>query len=111
MRLTLKHKLRDNEASKFNKTDICLSHSHVIIKTGKVDPHAEGGARILNKESDRDVLSLQKNSTDNCFVKSKEATKISGLIFLDIKVPTRRTWSQSLAQMVGLNNIFSRLTK
>jgi hypothetical protein len=29
----------------------------------KVDPGAEGGARILIKESDRDVSSLEKNST------------------------------------------------
>jgi len=36
----------------------------VIIKTRKVDPCAEGGARILIKESDRDVLSLEKSSTD-----------------------------------------------
>jgi hypothetical protein len=36
----------------------------VIIKTQKVDPRAEGGARILIKESDRDVSSLKKNSTD-----------------------------------------------
>ncbi len=39
------------------------SHSHVIIKTRKVDPRAEGGARILIKESDRDVSSLEKSST------------------------------------------------
>ncbi len=30
----------------------------------KVDPYAEGGARILIKESDRDVWSLWKSSTD-----------------------------------------------
>ncbi len=36
------------------------SHGHVIIKTRKVDQHAEGGARILIKESDRDVSSLEK---------------------------------------------------
>jgi hypothetical protein len=36
----------------------------VIIKTGKVDPRAEGGARKLIKESDRDVWSLEKSSTD-----------------------------------------------
>jgi hypothetical protein len=41
------------------------SHSHVIIKTRKVDPRAEGGARILITESDRDVSSLEKSSTDN----------------------------------------------
>jgi hypothetical protein len=41
------------------------THSHVIIKTQKVDPHAEGGARILIKDSDRDVLRLEKSSTDN----------------------------------------------
>ena len=40
------------------------SDSHVIIKTRKVDPRAEGGARILIKESDRDVSSLEKSSTD-----------------------------------------------
>ncbi len=40
------------------------SHSNVIIKTRKLDPSAEGGARILIKESDRDVLSLEKSSTD-----------------------------------------------
>ena len=40
------------------------SHSHMIIKMWKVDPHAEGGARILIKESDRDVSSLEKSSTD-----------------------------------------------
>ena len=39
------------------------SHSHVIIKMQKVDPRAEGGARILIKESDRDVSSLEKSST------------------------------------------------
>jgi hypothetical protein len=33
--------------------------SHVIIKTQKVDPYTEGWARILIKESDRDVLSLK----------------------------------------------------
>ncbi len=32
------------------------SHGHMIIKTRKVDPLAEGGTRILIKESDnRDV--------------------------------------------------------
>ncbi len=36
----------------------------MIIKTRKVDPRAEGGARILIKESDRDVSSLEKSSTD-----------------------------------------------
>jgi hypothetical protein len=36
----------------------------MIIKTRKVDPRAEGGVRILIKESDRDVSSLQKSSTD-----------------------------------------------
>jgi hypothetical protein len=36
----------------------------VIIKMQKVDPCTEGGARILIKESDRDVLSLEKSSTD-----------------------------------------------
>jgi hypothetical protein len=30
----------------------------------KVDPHAEGRARILIKESDRDVSSLEKSLTD-----------------------------------------------
>ncbi len=45
------------------------SHSHEIIKTQKVDPLAEGGARILIKESDRDVLSLEKSWTDNSFSK------------------------------------------
>ncbi len=39
------------------------SHSQVIIKMQKVDPRAEGGVRILIKESDRDVSSLEKNST------------------------------------------------
>jgi hypothetical protein len=29
-----------------------------------VDPHAEGGARILIKESDRDMLRLERSSTD-----------------------------------------------
>ncbi len=36
----------------------------MIIKTRKVDPRAEGGASILIKESDRDVSSLEKSSTD-----------------------------------------------
>ncbi len=36
----------------------------MIIKTRKVDPRAEGGARILIKESDGDVSSLEKSSTD-----------------------------------------------
>jgi hypothetical protein len=36
----------------------------VIIKTQKVDPRTEGRARILIKESDRDVSSLEKSSTD-----------------------------------------------
>ncbi len=40
------------------------THSQVIIKTRKVDPHAERGARILIKESDRDVSSLEKSLTD-----------------------------------------------
>jgi hypothetical protein len=40
----------------------------VIIKTRKVDPCEEGGARILIKESDRDVSSLEKSSTDNDIV-------------------------------------------
>jgi hypothetical protein len=31
----------------------------------KVDPLAERGVRILIKESDRDVLSLEKSLTDN----------------------------------------------
>jgi hypothetical protein len=37
----------------------------MIIKTRKVDPRTEGGARILINESDRDVSSLEKSSTDN----------------------------------------------
>ncbi len=48
------------------------SFSHVTIKTQKVDPRAEGGARILIKESSikaiekcRDESSLEKSSTDN----------------------------------------------
>jgi hypothetical protein len=36
----------------------------MIIKMQKVDPWAKGGARILIKESDRDVSSLEKSSTD-----------------------------------------------
>ncbi len=47
------------------------SCSHVTIKTRKVDPRAEGGARILIKESSikviekcRDESSLEKSSTD-----------------------------------------------
>ncbi len=36
----------------------------MIIKTQKVDPNAERGARILIKESDRDESSLEKCSTD-----------------------------------------------
>jgi hypothetical protein len=32
------------------------SHSHMIIKMQKVDPRAGRGARILIKESDRDVV-------------------------------------------------------
>ena len=36
----------------------------MIIKMLKVDPRAEGGARILIKESDRDVSSLEKSLTD-----------------------------------------------
>jgi hypothetical protein len=36
----------------------------MIIKMRKVDPLAEGGARILIKESDRDVSCLEKSSTD-----------------------------------------------
>ncbi len=43
------------------------THSHVIIKTRKGDPCAEGGARILIKERDRDVLSLKKSSTDTYY--------------------------------------------
>jgi hypothetical protein len=37
----------------------------VIIKMQKVDPRAEGGASILIKESDKDVLSIEKSSTNN----------------------------------------------
>ncbi len=47
------------------------SCSHATIKTQKVDPHAEGGAGILIKESSikaietcRDESSLEKSSTD-----------------------------------------------
>jgi hypothetical protein len=47
------------------------SCSHVTIKTRNVDPRAEGGARILIKESSikaiekcRDESSLEKSSTD-----------------------------------------------
>ncbi len=47
------------------------SCSHVTIKTRKVDPHAEGGARILIKESSikviekcRDESSLEKSLTN-----------------------------------------------
>jgi hypothetical protein len=39
----------------------------MIIKTQKVDPRAEGGERILIKESDRDVSSLEKSSTDTLY--------------------------------------------
>ncbi len=45
------------------------SHSHVIIKMQKVDPREEGGARILIKENDRDVSSLEKNLTDTQVLK------------------------------------------
>ncbi len=48
------------------------SCSHVTIKTRNVYPRAEGGARILIKESSikaiekcRDASSLEKSSTDN----------------------------------------------
>ncbi len=37
----------------------------MILKTRKVDPLTGGGARILIKESDRDVSSLEKSSSDN----------------------------------------------
>ncbi len=40
----------------------------MIIKTQKVDPRPEGGVRILIKESDRDVSSLEKSSTDKIHV-------------------------------------------
>ena len=50
------------------------SCSHVTIKTRNVDPRAEGGARILIKESSikaiekcRDASSLEKSSTDTIF--------------------------------------------
>ncbi len=36
----------------------------MIIKTRKVDPLAEGGAKLSIKESDRDESSLEKSSTD-----------------------------------------------
>jgi hypothetical protein len=36
----------------------------MIIKMREVDPHAEGGARILIKESDRDESNLEKSLTD-----------------------------------------------
>ncbi len=36
----------------------------MIIKMQKVDPHAEGGARIFIKESNRDVSSLEKSWSD-----------------------------------------------
>jgi hypothetical protein len=36
----------------------------VIMEMQKVDPRAVGGVRILIKESDRDVSSLEKSSTD-----------------------------------------------
>jgi hypothetical protein len=39
----------------------------MIIKTQKVDPRAEGGVRILIKESDRDESSLEKSLTDKVF--------------------------------------------
>ncbi len=34
--------------------------SHMIIKTGKVDPHAEGGTRILIKESSIKAIEICK---------------------------------------------------
>ncbi len=40
----------------------------MIIKKRKVDPRAEGGARILIKESNRDVSSLEKSLTDTAIV-------------------------------------------
>ncbi len=43
----------------------------MTIKTQKVDPRAEGGARILIKESDRDVSSLEKSSTDTYSVSKR----------------------------------------
>ncbi len=51
---------------KYLNIDVALFgiHGHFIIETQKVDPHAEGGAMILIKESDRDVSSLEKSSTD-----------------------------------------------
>jgi hypothetical protein len=42
-------------------------HGHMIIKMRKVDSRAEGGTRILIKESDRDKSSLEKSSTDTIF--------------------------------------------
>jgi hypothetical protein len=43
----------------------------VIIKTRKVDPLAEGGAKILIKESNRDVSSSEKSSTDRKYLDDK----------------------------------------
>ncbi len=40
----------------------------MIIKMRKVDPRAEGGARILIKKSDIDMLSLEKSSTDTIYL-------------------------------------------
>jgi hypothetical protein len=54
------------------------SHCHLIIKTRKVDPRAEGGARILIKESDRDVLSLEKSLTDTTFDKDGVRENVVG---------------------------------
>ncbi len=60
------------------------SCSHVTIKTRNVDPRAEGGARILIKESSikaiekcRDESSLEKSSTDIRKENIKVTTKLN----------------------------------
>jgi hypothetical protein len=44
----------------------------------KVDPRAEGGVRIIIKESNRDVSSLKKSLTDTTFDKDGVRENVVG---------------------------------
>ncbi len=69
------------------------SCGHVTIRTRNVDPRAEGGARILIKESSikaiekcRDASSLEKSSTDK--ISSEKTGKGKNTNFVDSKTPS-----------------------
>jgi hypothetical protein len=85
-----------------------------------VDPPAEGGARILTKESDRDVLCLKKSLTDKigseglgcCHIQQLCPTKIFSVATFTTFVATDSLLSPQLREMCCKKcNLFDLSTK